>query len=481
MPLQYLYHPSNTHQNSYLPFSAHSRHATDNMAPSANQSKDNILPISNNNFFKHRQCPMRTDNTRCRNLPTCERVDFGDHAGLEKAALLRDQILQQIRPFKNEASAPNSHVWTDIETKVDMLMKWVLCKKHVSHYSAAVQMTMRFLKQESGIFVEKQSAQEQPHSNEPARINDSSVSSGLGSGAPYSAYASAASHLTTPPMSPGTLAQEVVYHRCFASHAANSLNNGAVLDPSFKPPQQSPFAFHMNMPVKTERSVQPHNIHSQPLFNNTEPQSAVKSEPTPDTRPSGQKRVPFGFGVRKRSKTRQASGIDFAGKSRTEPTKEEPPDGRTVRERVSERAPVTQPCLSKTSNHPDSSHGKNRDSLDVTGQDDSDQSPQREVDELAERLRAAALRNEELEDRIERREDDNQMLLTANKQLLATKKYYKELYQDTKDRLDEVEGERDGLEDELDESREHIVRLEEELAMLRRPARGRSVRRRGGE
>ena len=419
---------------------------------------------------------MRAVNTRCQNLSNCERVHFGDQAAPAKAIQLRDQILQQIKSSKHEASMPDSRIWADIEPKVVKLMKWVLCQKHMPHCNAAASMAICFLKEENGVFVEEKSAQMQLHSKDPARINDNSASPEVASVAPYSTYASAASHLATPPMSPG-LAQEVVYQRTFASHAANSLNDGAAFDPSFKPPQQSTFAFHMDMPVKTERSIQPHNTHSQPTFDNTTLQSVVRSEPTPDTRPSGQKRVPYGFGVRKRSKTRQASRTDSAGKSRTEPTKEEPPVGLRVRERVAGGAPVAQPCLSKTSKHPASSHGKNRDSLDVAVQDDSDQSPQPEVDELAERLRAAKLRNEELEKTMDRLQDDNQRLLIANKQLLDAKKHYKELYQDTKDRLGEVEGENDGLEDELDESREHIVKLEEELATLRRPVRGRPVRR----
>ena len=420
---------------------------------------------------------MRAVNTRCQNLSNCERVHFGDQAAPAKAIQLRDQIVQQIKSSKHEASMSDSRIWAEIEPKVIKLMKWVLCQKHMPYYNAAATMAMRFLKEENGVFVEEKSAQMQLHSKDPARINDNSASPEVASAAPYSTYASAPSHLTTPPMSPGTLAQEVVYQRCFASHAANSLNDGAALVPSFKAPQQSPFAFHMNVPVKTERSNQTQQIHSQRPFNDTTPQSAVRSEATSDTGPSKQKRVPYGFGVRKRSKTRQASGADSAGESRTEPIKEEPPVGITVYERVAERAPVAQPGLSKTSDHPASSDGKHRDSLDVTRQADSDQSPQPEVDELAERLRAAELRNEELENRMERLQDNNQRLLIANKKLLAAKKQYKELYQDTKDRLDEVEGEKDGLEDELDESREHIIKLEEELAALRRPVRGRPARR----
>jgi hypothetical protein len=139
-------------------------------------------------------------------LSTCERVDFGDHAAPEKAVVLRDQLLQQIKPFKNEASMPDSHIWTNIETKVHMLMAWVLCKKHIAHCSTAKQMTMRFWKQESGMFVEEQSVQKQPHLKEPARINDNSAASEMGSAA---SYTSAASHLATPPMSPRTLAQEM--------------------------------------------------------------------------------------------------------------------------------------------------------------------------------------------------------------------------------------------------------------------------------
>lgn len=418
---------------------------------------------------------MRNVNTRCQNFCTCERVHFGDQAAPEKAIEIRDQIMQQIESSKHEASMLETRFWDDIEPKVVKLMKWVLCQKHMPHYNTATSMAIRCLKEENGVFVEEQSAQMQLHPKKPARINDTSASPEVASAAPSSTYASAASHLATPPMSPGTLAHQ----RYFASHDASPLNDGAAFNALFKSAQQSPFVLHMNMPLKTERSNQIQDVQSQRASNSTKPRSTVKSEVPPDTRPSKQKRVPHGFHVRSSPRTRQAAGIDSARRSRTEPTRGESSVGLTVRDHIAERAPVAQPCLSKVFNQPTSANGKHRDSLDVARQNDSAQSPRPEEDELAERLRAAELRNEELEDRIERLEDNNQRLLVANKQLLEAKKHYKELYQDTKDRLGEVEGENDGLEDELDESREHIVKLEEELAILRRPARGRSLRRRG--
>lgn len=466
-----------THQNADLPFSTHPRLVIDNMASPKYQTKDNILPISNEDFFRHHHCPMRAVNTRCQNFSACERVHFGDQAAPQKAVKIRDQIIQQIESSKHEASMPDSRIWADIEPKVVKLMKWVLCQKHMPHYNAATSMVIRFLKEENGVFVEEQSAQMQLRSKEAA-INDNSASPEVASAAPYSTCASAASHLATPPISTGTLAHQ----RCFASHDASSLKNGAASDDtSLNPAQQSAFVLHMNMPLKTERSNQIQDMQSQPVSNSTTPRSAVKSEFPPGTRPSKQNRVPYGFHVRSPSRTRQAAGIDSARGSRTEPTRGKSTVGLTVRDRFAERASVAHPCLSKTFKQPTSTNRNHRDSLDVAGQDDPVQAPRSEVSELAEKFRAVELCNEELEDRILRLEDNNQRLLVANKQLLEVKKYYKELYQDTKDRLGEVEGEHDGLEDELAESREHIVKLQEELAMLRRPARGRSLRRRAGQ
>jgi hypothetical protein len=219
------------------------------MAPTSYETKDTILPIFNNDYFKHNHCPMRSGNVRCRCKSTCDRVDFGDHAGTEKAAMLRDQILAQIKPFKLEASMPDSHVWFDIETKVVMLVGWVLCKKHMSECSAAVRMTMRFLKQESGMFVEEQSAQ--PHSKKSTNINNLSFA-GVGSSAPYSTYAPATSYLATPPMSPGTLSQGNAYYDHVPSHAVNTFSNRAPYSSPFQLPQQSQPVFHMRVPVKTE-------------------------------------------------------------------------------------------------------------------------------------------------------------------------------------------------------------------------------------
>jgi hypothetical protein len=476
------------------------------MASSQYQTKDNIIPISNADFFKHKHCPMRTVNTRCRCLSNCERVYFGDQAAPDKAIQLRDQILQQVKSSKNELSMPNSQLWTDIEAKVFMLMKWVLCQKHMPHYSAAVGMTMRFLKEEIGIFVPEQNAQ--PHSTAPATIDNNAAPSPLVSSVPSSVYASAPSHLATPPLSPDTRAQETVYQHCFASQP---LNGGAAFDPSFEPPQHSPFALHMNMPVKTEPATKIPDTHFHTISRSTNSPGTVNNGITLNNTVGKKERAPYGFGVREPSRTRllpdnktakqpQAKPIDahtrpdgpivrhYAALKASKHHHEKPraPRGFTARERSAGRAPVAQPCLPETSDTPASAHDKHRDSLDVPRQNASVRAPPPDVDELIKRLKAAELRNKQLEDEghrledmVARLEDNNQRLLVANKQLLEAKKHYKGLHQDAKDRLDELEGEHDGLEDELDESREHIVKLEEELAVLRRPARGRSVRRRG--
>lgn len=430
--------------------------------------------------------------------------------------MLRNQILQQIKPFKNERSMHDSHIWIEIEDKVVMLVKWVLCKKHMVLHEAAVQMTMRFLKQESGIFGEEQSVQMQSHLREPARINDNSASFGLGSAArsaaPYSAYISAASHLATPPMSPGTVAQEMVYQPCFASGVTGSLNDGATFGPSFKPPQESPSVLHMNMPVKTEPAIKVRDTDSRRTSRSTTIRAVANRDYTSNTNASREQHVPHGSQVRRRSSTRFPTDVELASLCQANPfLAQQPPSGPavsphavvkaskqqhampkapygfTVRRRSADRAPVAQPCLTEASNPLSSAHDKHRDSFDLAGQDTSAQSPRSEIDELVEKLKAANLRNKELEgernkleDRVEMLQDDNHRLLVANKQLLDSKKRYKEQYQDAQDRLGELEGERDDLEDELDESREHVVRLEEELVVLRKPARGRSVRRREG-
>jgi hypothetical protein len=259
----------------------------------------------------------------------------------EKAVKLRDQIVQQInmKSFKTEASTPNSHVWTDIEEKVVMLLEWVLCKRHLTHCKAALQMTMRFLRQEIGMFVEEQSAQQQPQSREPATINNHSTSSESGPGAPSSAYASAASHLATPPMSPGTLAQGMGHQQhCFASQS-QSLNDGAAFDSSFKPPQQSPFVFHANMPVKTEPAVRVPNIHSHRTSRSTTPRAVVNRKITSDANASKEQVVPRGFGVRKPSKTRLLSNNKSGKQPQAKPTNaQHPPNGPTVRPHAAVKA-----------------------------------------------------------------------------------------------------------------------------------------------
>lgn len=267
------------------------------------------------------------------------------------------------------------------------------------------------------------------------------------------------------------------------------------------------------MPVKTEPATKTSDTHAHQTSRDTTSRGTVNNGITFNNTVGEKERSPYGFGVREPSKNRllpdnksakqpQAQPIDpqirpdgpivrpHAALEASKHHHEKPkaPRGFTVRERSADRIPVAQPCLPETSNPPASTHDKHRDSLDVPRQNASVWAPPPDVDELIERLKAAELRNKQLEneghrleDMVARLEDNNQRLLVANKQLLEAKKHYKGLHQDAKDRLDELEGEHDGLEDELDESREHIVKLEEELTVLRRPARGRSVRRRGDQ
>ena len=399
---------------------------------------------------------------------------------------------------------PDSRVSADIETKVVMLLEWVLCQKHMPHCSAAVRMTMRFLKQENGMFVEGQSTQ--PHSKEPTNINNSFFAA-MGPSATSSAYASAAIHLATPPMSPVTLAQRKAYQDHLASRVTKSFGDGIAQDYTFQVPQQSPFVFHMDEQIKTEPDIKFHHANSEQPTGSNAQHASGKQDVRFDVDPKEKQPVPYGFHVRKPSKTGHVSGAKSAKKhqntpvesqsptgsavynsaseeaSTPKPTNPQPSFGFGVRERVRDHTPATQPCLPKTPNSQASTHSRHRDSFAAASQTKPGHSTRSEVDELVEKLKAAELRNENLEerfeveketleDKMERILSDNRRLLAANIRLLDAKKGFEAKYRDAQARLVEMEDEAEGLEADLDDCREHIVSLEEDLATSRRPGRG---------
>jgi len=252
-------------------------------------------------------------------------------------------------------------------------------------------MTMRFLKQECGIFDEEQSAQPQPQPNQPANINNHSFGD-IGSSAPYSTYASATSRLLTPPMSPGALAQEKAYQDQTPFYAINALNRGAAYNSPLVLSQQLQHFFHMREPVKTEPATQDHGTGPQHAFGSNHTYSAGSQHTPLASNPNKAQHVPKGFNVRKPSPTRSVSGtksvtqpqaksttlLATTGLSarlplpttdrvpRSQPVELQAPPGLTGREHIGDHAPVAQPCLLKSSGHPAPTHGKHRDSFVAT-------------------------------------------------------------------------------------------------------------------
>jgi hypothetical protein len=449
------------------------------MAPTSFESTDNILPISNNDYFKQHQCPIRSDKTRCRCKSTCNRVDFGNHAGPQNAVMLRDQILAQVEPFK--LYTPDSYVWVDIETKVAMLIGWVLCQKHVSYRDAAVRMTMRFLKQGSGVFVEEQSAQ--PHPNQPANTNNYLLT-GMGSSDPYPTHASATSHLPTPPMSPGTLTHGKAYQEYTPFQNTSLPSNGAAYNSPFVLSQQAQSVFHMRVPVKTEPATEGHGTGPQHAFGNNHTYDTGLQHDPSTCNSSKAQHVPHGFNVRQPSPTRSVSGTKSVKQPQAKPTNPPPstglsprlppptsvqaprsqhlrtqaPPGLTGREHVGDHAPVAQPCLLKAAGHPILSHGKHRDSFVATEQAHPVQLPRSEVDELVEKLKAAELRNKELEENFKVEKEK------LEKKFEAGKKKLMEKFASEKEKLEEkFDREKEKLEDVFDDEKEM---LEDEIEKL---------------
>lgn len=450
------------------------------MPPTKPKTNDIILPISNHDFFKNHHCPMSDGNVRCRNISMCSRVHFGDHAAPQKAVNLRDQLVQQIKPFASGISKPDSPIWAGIESKVVKLMGWVLCQKHLLHREAMVRMTMEFLKEESGSFDEEQSAQ--PQSKAPAYDSiPSSVT--LGAPAPYSTYASVASHLATPPMSPVTFTQPQAYQSPVGIGAGNLYHREASLFSQHGPPQHSPRVYRMDQPIKTEPETTAHLAQSYQQHPVAPAYTFGQQQMRATTQSAKSQKVPFGFSVvtpsksgrvsdklspqqpgSKPIKTKPSSGVPHPTREeapKTQATKAQVPDGFRVRERVEQHAPALQLSQVKTANERTLTTGKHRGPSAAADQIAPSQQPRSEMDQMVDNLEAMELRNKKLE-------SNNQKLEANNEKLENEKQRLKAKYHAADDRVGDLEDEVEDLQARLEGADEKITRLEEELATLRR-------------
>lgn len=100
---------------------------------------------------------MRNGKVRCRNKSTCNLNTCPAKNNLQQAKELQDQLIQRAAAIYHQRHEATPAAWADIEYKIELLMKWSLCKKHVAQCDAAARMTLAFFKQECGIFVKDES------------------------------------------------------------------------------------------------------------------------------------------------------------------------------------------------------------------------------------------------------------------------------------------------------------------------------------
>lgn len=103
-----------------------------------------IDSIVNDDFTT--KCPMRENNRRCGNKPTCMRVHFNDKGAPKKAVELQRQIISSAWDNKCQESL------ADIESRVKQLLGYCLCQKHLAMIKEAMASSMKFLNEERGIF-----------------------------------------------------------------------------------------------------------------------------------------------------------------------------------------------------------------------------------------------------------------------------------------------------------------------------------------
>lgn len=459
------------------------------MAPATKPPSDTILHVFNDDFFKHKHCPMRTGNVRCRNKSTCDRVDFGCQAGPQHAVKLRDQLMRQIDLLAQQEPTSASPALSGIQTKVEMLIDWVLCQKHTMQRDTAISMTMSFLKQDCGIFVEdRQSVQSQRQ-----RPVDEYKFAAMPSTAECSPYYSAATHLATPPMTSSTNPQKRFDQQPFVFTAGVPVKKSFPAGRPLDMPQHDPFVFPLGDHdkhnfIKTEPGT---GIHAAPPrgFTNSSQErhiakvSAVakpnKPQPAPfgfnvRTPPSKQSvtepkpdPVPFGFNVRIPSSKEKGTDPKSAQLPQEKPTKvaqpslnahadkkaapklqatvPEIPFGFQVRERSKPEASIRPRTPPKTSVSTPAPHDKRNEISAKARQHTLKGTPRSQIDEMVDNLEAMQL---------------------SHKKVEKEKQRFEARWRRAEDRVGELEDETEDLKSEQSELKEKVEQLEKEMAAL---------------
>jgi hypothetical protein len=467
------------------------------MAPIPKESSDTILALSNHDFFKNGQCPMRTGNVRCRNISMCTRVHYGDQLAPEKAEKLRGQLIQHVKSLAAARSPPSSLVWNNIETKVVMLMDWVVCQKHLAQRETAVCMTIGFLKQDCGIFVEDEGVQ--AHAGVPAASTP--LPPHMSSKGPY---ASATTYLATPPPTPAAYfpSQAWQYAQQYPStvQATVPIKREPTSGPVFGQPQQSAFNFTVNKPLKSEPVTSYFAPQVQQLFHASPTPNASQRNTMSNASSTQPQQVPFGFGVRAPTNNEHAINTPSSKQPRARATEPQPPAGPAIRPSVIKQDRKSQPTKQQapfgfevrprtdegqvTTQQPAQSNPVKEkvpcfcDKCNVLQArlDASDKTTRAQMDQLAKNNKVVELshkkavdENRRLADETERLGEDNMKLKEDNKRLADEKKRLQARADTAVNAIGELEDENESLTSKLATSEEVVERLEKELAALKKP------------
>ncbi|KAM0723895.1 hypothetical protein Q7P37_000885 [Cladosporium fusiforme] len=219
------------------------------------------VPITTQSFTT--ACPMRVDNIRCRNKPSCENRRDGagsrDVNAYHKAFDLQDLVLK---------SAAMGAACEDVESQVKRLMTLRLCMKHQPLNSEAVRCTLDLLTQSFASFrprvvnTEKQSLYNMPppqatnslypHNAIPPRQENRPKAQ------PTSTSKTQALGPVTPPASPRRIGSTGAYQFSFSPSSSNKF-------PIAAPTQERPtaeagshkFDFNVSLPKAPPESLTP--------------------------------------------------------------------------------------------------------------------------------------------------------------------------------------------------------------------------------
>jgi hypothetical protein len=358
-------------------------------------------------------------------------------------------------------------------------------------------MTIGFLKQDCGIFVEDEGVQ--AHAGVPAA--NTPLPPQMSSKGPY---ASATTYLATPPPTPAAYlpSQAWQYAQPYPSTVQTTvpIRREPTSGPVFGQPQQSAFNFTVNRPLKSEPVTSYFALQAPQFFHASPTPNASQRNTMSNASPTQPQQVRFGFGVRAPTNNEHAINTPSSKQPRARATEPQPLASPAIRSSVLAQYPKPHPKTQQApfgfEVRPRTEKGEHTTPQPAQGSnlkekvpylcdkcemlrarhDASDKTTRSQMDQLAKNNKALELGhkkvmddNRRLADETERLTADNMKLKEDNKRFADEKKRLQAQAETAVNDIGELEDENESLTSKLATSEEVVERLEKELAALKKP------------